>query len=149
MLPPPRLVRKGGELRGIYHFSYCHCCGWCNLPLHHQMVGRWQIVGSQPVELSLSTPKNRNRKPRCWNTGVFVLKSNCMDFSFLFAYWHYSICKIQIQYTKIRYWSIFLNFPYTILIILFLSILNLCYTNLIYLCDLKVTIWQPICNQRF
>lgn len=20
--------------------NYCHCCGWCNLPLHHQMVGR-------------------------------------------------------------------------------------------------------------
>ena len=40
LLPPPRLVRKGGELRGIYHFSYCHCYGWCNLPLHHQMVGR-------------------------------------------------------------------------------------------------------------
>ena len=40
LLPPPRLVRKGGELRGIYHFSYCHRCGWCNLPLHHQMVGR-------------------------------------------------------------------------------------------------------------
>ena len=20
---------------------YCRCCGWCSLPLHHQMV-RWQ-----------------------------------------------------------------------------------------------------------
>ena len=48
-LPPPILVQKGGVWLGNNHFSYCRCRGWCNLPLHHQMVGRRRIVGNQPM----------------------------------------------------------------------------------------------------
>nr|DAU79473.1 MAG TPA: Prominin [Caudoviricetes sp.] len=25
---------------GLSDIFYCRCCGWCSLPLHHQMVGR-------------------------------------------------------------------------------------------------------------
>ena len=64
-LPPPIPAQRGGESCGINHFSYRCCCGWCNLPLHHQMVGRWcQIIGNQPMGLVLPIARNRNRKPR-------------------------------------------------------------------------------------
>ena len=46
MLPPPYWQQEGGVHYGFGIIFYCRCCGWCSLPLHHQMV-RWrQIAGN-------------------------------------------------------------------------------------------------------
>ena len=83
MLPPPIPVQKGGAHYGFSIIFYCRCCGWCSLPLHHQMV-RWrQIAGNQPVDISLSTPKLGIENPsecsprgfHCcslWNSIIFL-----------------------------------------------------------------------------
>ena len=82
-LPPPYWQQEGGVHYGFGIIFCCRCCGWCSLPLYHQMV-RWrQIAGNQPVELSLSTPKSGIEKPsdgtprvfRCcslWNSIIFL-----------------------------------------------------------------------------
>ena len=46
MLPPPYWQQEGGVHYGFGIIFYCRCCGWCSLPLYHQMV-RWrQIAGN-------------------------------------------------------------------------------------------------------
>ena len=40
----------GGESFEFDTFVSCLLCGWCSLPLHHQMVGSRQIAGNQPMD---------------------------------------------------------------------------------------------------
>ena len=90
-------MKKGGELRGNAYYVFGCRCGWCSLPLHHQMVGRWQIVGNQPMALNPAMPELGIEKPQSVTSGVFHL-SSCMDCLLRFAYRHYSICKNTLQY---------------------------------------------------
>lgn len=38
VLPTPGNGRRCRD--GSYHYLFSRCCGWCSLPLHHQMVRR-------------------------------------------------------------------------------------------------------------
>ena len=62
MLPPPILVRKGGVSFGSHSIVYRRRCGWCSLPLHHQMVRRRQLtatsLGSYSEKMQKESPQS-------------------------------------------------------------------------------------------
>ena len=98
VLSNPIRQRKGGEGFGRSHYFLSgRCCGWCSLPLHHQMVRqrrRWQLASEWFRRKGI-------RKPSDCHPRVFVLVSSLIETSlFPFAYWHYSICIIEMQYSR-------------------------------------------------
>ena len=84
-------------LHGLCHIFYSRCCGWCSLPLHHQMAWQWP-KGQQIAWWVLCHYKRKEESPYCtllrFGDSFYVH----MELSYLFAYRHYSICKNFFQY---------------------------------------------------
>ena len=69
---------------GSCDFLFSRRCGWCSLPLHHQMV-RWRPWGQRIAWRVLCRRKKKRRSPGlCWNTvRGFVLCPDGLVISFL------------------------------------------------------------------
>ena len=104
VLPIPGNGRRC--LDGSCYFLFCYCYGRRGLPLRLQMA--WQErQGQQIAWWVLCHRKKKRRSPGlCWNTvRGFVL---CPDGLIIaFAYWHYSICKSEMQYSLQGFQDIF------------------------------------------
>ena len=90
----------GGDCHRYYScFLYCHCYGRCDLPSHLQMVRQtWQ---GQQIAWWMLNHWNKKRRPLGCIRGTFRGVVLChRTILFPFAYWHYSICKSEIQYTS-------------------------------------------------
>ena len=98
MLLPSIWQQKGGACVECNRIFFSRCCGWCSLPLHHQMVRRWQItaagLGSCIVKAQKEIPQSARSEGFC-----FALNINHI----FFAYGNYSICLFGNQYAWSRY----------------------------------------------
>ena len=93
-------AKGGGDCHRYYScFLYCHCYGRCDLPSHLQMVRQtWQ---GQQIAWWMLNHWNKKRRPLGCICGTFRGVVLChRTILFPFAYWHYSICKSEIQYTS-------------------------------------------------
>ena len=114
--------QEGGVGVGYFHFFFYRCCGWCSLPLHHQMV-RQQWQEQQITYWVLCQYKSKEESPDCTaiRFGDSFLRQRGL--SFLFAYRHYNICRNVFQYT------FFISYPYFCSIFLFDILLYLFIRN--------------------
>ena len=86
MLSYPIRQRKGGASLGIYNLIFGFRPGKCGCLLHLQVVRRrrqWQLAQKKTPEMAVS--------------GVFTFASLGYN---LIAWWHYIICRSEMQYSK-------------------------------------------------
>ena len=96
--PTDTRQREEVSLYGNHHFFYCLLHGKHSRLLCLQMVRGRQVGQHQPSGY-LSAINKQEEAPSIRTTEGFILFVY-MDSSFLFAYWHYSICKMKVQYAK-------------------------------------------------